>query len=161
MVYASPATISRCGVVYVDSNQLGYKPFWHRWLQNRSTTEIKILQVSYCIFSFFPSISGIFVSVYLVFDYRWEFAVAFFFQLISIFISNAFHSIRSRAHNTQMYSISERCILLVNDFRFITFDLFFRGIKLTFLKETEKCNTTKNQPAKKRWKMIIMGVSSL
>lgn len=160
MVYASPATISRCGVVYVDSNQLGYKPFWHRWLQNRSTTEIKILQVSYCIFSFFPSISGIFVSVYLVFDYRWEFAVAFFFQLISIFISNAFHSIRSRAHNTQMYSISERCILLVNDFRFITFDLFFSGYKTDISKGDRKMQYNK-KPASKKRKMIIMGVSSL
>ncbi len=30
--YASPATISRCGMVYVDPKNLGYEPFWLRWL---------------------------------------------------------------------------------------------------------------------------------
>jgi dynein heavy chain len=30
--YASPATISRCGMVYVDPKNLGYQPYWNRWL---------------------------------------------------------------------------------------------------------------------------------
>ena len=30
--YSSPATISRCGMVYVDPKNLGYKPFYSRWL---------------------------------------------------------------------------------------------------------------------------------
>jgi len=30
--YASPATISRCGMVYVDSKNLGYAPFYERWV---------------------------------------------------------------------------------------------------------------------------------
>lgn len=30
--YASPATISRCGMVYVDVNNLGYQPFYMRWM---------------------------------------------------------------------------------------------------------------------------------
>lgn len=30
--YASPATISRCGMVYVDPKNLGYEPFYERWL---------------------------------------------------------------------------------------------------------------------------------
>ena len=29
--YASPATISRCGMVWVDPKDLGYKPFYERW----------------------------------------------------------------------------------------------------------------------------------
>jgi dynein heavy chain len=31
--YASPATISRCGMVYVDSKNLGYKPYYDRWVK--------------------------------------------------------------------------------------------------------------------------------
>jgi len=34
--YASPATISRCGMVYVDPKNLGYEPYWQRWLTTRS-----------------------------------------------------------------------------------------------------------------------------
>ena len=30
--YASPATISRCGMVYVDPKNLGYMPYYERWL---------------------------------------------------------------------------------------------------------------------------------
>lgn len=33
--FASPATISRCGMVYVDSRNLGYKPFIFKWLNAR------------------------------------------------------------------------------------------------------------------------------
>ena len=31
--YASPATISRCGMVWIDPKNLGYKPFYERWLR--------------------------------------------------------------------------------------------------------------------------------
>lgn len=34
--YASPATISRCGMVYVDSRNLGWAPFAWTWLQGRT-----------------------------------------------------------------------------------------------------------------------------
>lgn len=34
--YASPATISRCGMVYVDSRNLGYKPYIYTWLNGRT-----------------------------------------------------------------------------------------------------------------------------
>ena len=37
--YASPATISRCGMVYVDSRNLGYDPFIHRWLKSRQNEQ--------------------------------------------------------------------------------------------------------------------------
>jgi len=33
--YASPATISRCGMVYVDPKNLGYEPFWNKWVEDR------------------------------------------------------------------------------------------------------------------------------
>lgn len=37
--YASPATISRCGMVYVDPKNLGYKPYWQKWLATRPTKQ--------------------------------------------------------------------------------------------------------------------------
>jgi dynein heavy chain len=30
--YASPATISRCGMVYVDPKNLGYSPYFEKWM---------------------------------------------------------------------------------------------------------------------------------
>ncbi|ORZ35435.1 dynein heavy chain and region D6 of dynein motor-domain-containing protein [Catenaria anguillulae PL171] len=32
--YASPATVSRCGMVYLDPKNLGYKPFYDRWVNS-------------------------------------------------------------------------------------------------------------------------------
>lgn len=37
--YSSPATISRCGMVYVDPKNLGYKPFYSRWLLGKKKQE--------------------------------------------------------------------------------------------------------------------------
>lgn len=37
--YASPATISRCGMVYVDNRNLGYEPFIWKWLNSRKEEE--------------------------------------------------------------------------------------------------------------------------
>ncbi|CAH8588474.1 Dynein heavy chain 10, axonemal [Schistosoma haematobium] len=35
--YASPATVSRCGMVYIDPKYLGYEPYWKKWLSQRTT----------------------------------------------------------------------------------------------------------------------------
>ena len=39
--YASPATVSRCGMVYVDPKNLGYQPYWERWVNEMSTESDK------------------------------------------------------------------------------------------------------------------------
>jgi dynein heavy chain len=37
--HASLATVSRCGMVYVDPKNLGYKPFWQKWCAARERKE--------------------------------------------------------------------------------------------------------------------------
>ncbi|XP_044053526.1 dynein axonemal heavy chain 10 isoform X1 [Siniperca chuatsi] len=41
--YASPATVSRCGMVFVDPKNLRYTPYWQRWLNNRPDREHEVL----------------------------------------------------------------------------------------------------------------------
>ncbi|XP_017580699.2 dynein heavy chain 10, axonemal [Pygocentrus nattereri] len=37
--YASPATVSRCGMVFVDPKNLRYAPYWQKWVNNRPAKE--------------------------------------------------------------------------------------------------------------------------
>jgi dynein heavy chain len=39
MQYASPATVSRCGMIWVDPKNVGYRPFFERWLKLRALQE--------------------------------------------------------------------------------------------------------------------------
>ncbi|KAM4707116.1 dynein axonemal heavy chain 10 [Discoglossus pictus] len=37
--YASPATVSRCGMVFVDPKNLRYSPYWQKWVNNRQSKQ--------------------------------------------------------------------------------------------------------------------------
>ncbi|XP_030074215.1 dynein axonemal heavy chain 10 [Microcaecilia unicolor] len=41
--YASPATVSRCGMVFVDPKNLKYEPYWQKWVNGRSKQEQTVL----------------------------------------------------------------------------------------------------------------------
>ncbi|XP_051490092.1 dynein axonemal heavy chain 10 [Apus apus] len=40
--YASPATVSRCGMVFVDPKNLRYTPYWQKWIQSRENEQERI-----------------------------------------------------------------------------------------------------------------------
>mmetsp|Transcript_20740 Transcript_20740/g.31957 ORF Transcript_20740/g.31957 Transcript_20740/m.31957 type:complete len:335 (-) Transcript_20740:6171-7175(-) len=44
--YASPATISRCGMVFVDAKDLGYYPFYERWVNAKKAKHGEIMAES-------------------------------------------------------------------------------------------------------------------
>lgn len=61
--YASPATVSRCGMVFVDPTLLGFKPYWDSWLYNRPSFDQKnILRYLYTKYVD-PLMSYIFKSI--------------------------------------------------------------------------------------------------
>eukprot|EP00727_Mastigamoeba_balamuthi_P006867 m51a1_g2800 putative dynein heavy chain axonemal (4501) ;mRNA; f:77561-92205 len=41
--YASPATVSRCGMIFVPQQMLGYEPFFWRWVRSRNKADQKVL----------------------------------------------------------------------------------------------------------------------
>ena len=43
--YASPATVSRCGMVFVDPKNLGFMPFYSRWVKARSGNDDKLAEL--------------------------------------------------------------------------------------------------------------------
>jgi dynein heavy chain len=45
--YASPATISRCGMVFVDAKNLGYAPYFERWVAEKKETYGEIMAESF------------------------------------------------------------------------------------------------------------------
>lgn len=47
LAYASPATVSRTGMVFVDPKNLGYAPYWQRWASTRPEREQEKLNEFY------------------------------------------------------------------------------------------------------------------
>lgn len=42
--YASPATVSRAGMVYVDPKNLGYQPYMDKWMRIKSKVDQDFLR---------------------------------------------------------------------------------------------------------------------
>jgi dynein heavy chain len=42
--YASPATVTRAGMVYVDPKNLGYQPYMDKWIQSKITVDQEFLR---------------------------------------------------------------------------------------------------------------------
>ncbi|KAK5648316.1 hypothetical protein RI129_003208 [Pyrocoelia pectoralis] len=61
LAYASPATVSRAGMVYVDPKNLGFEPFWDKWLESRTyPPEYEVFKK--CFESYIPSTLGYVIS---------------------------------------------------------------------------------------------------
>jgi len=42
--YASPATVTRAGMVYIDPKNLGYEPYMDKWIQSKTTVDQEFLR---------------------------------------------------------------------------------------------------------------------
>jgi len=42
--YASPATVTRAGMVYVDPKNLGYQPYMDKWIQSKINVDQEFLR---------------------------------------------------------------------------------------------------------------------
>ncbi|KAL2092820.1 hypothetical protein ACEWY4_012618 [Coilia grayii] len=41
--YASPATVSRCGMVFVDPKNLRFAPYWQKWVNSSAVTQLSLM----------------------------------------------------------------------------------------------------------------------
>jgi len=53
--YASPATVSRCGMVFVDSKNLGYAPYYYRWVTQRCGSDTKLAELLFLLYDKYMS----------------------------------------------------------------------------------------------------------
>lgn len=49
--YASPATVSRCGMVYVDDKDLGYHPYYEKWANSKKDMAENMFDTLMSLFS--------------------------------------------------------------------------------------------------------------
>ncbi len=47
MKYASPATISRCGIIFCPGENLGFQPYFVRWVKQRCTSKGRSVEAAH------------------------------------------------------------------------------------------------------------------
>lgn len=46
VAYASPATVSRCGMLYIDPNELKWMPYVQTWIKGLGTKVVHVVSPS-------------------------------------------------------------------------------------------------------------------
>lgn len=58
LAQASPATVSRCGMVYVDPNEMGYLPYVRSWIQEGVEKNLFTLENSEFLYELFSMLEA-------------------------------------------------------------------------------------------------------